>query len=131
MDRLGLENKLVTVNNEYISLLRQMRNILRGSESREDWGRTMAILIRFSDSIEQLLERTHQFRNTALVQLANYIIHPSKLLLNVLKDLGFGRKGIIREYSERTLKETMVLQRLLGHFRLGRPIPKRDTSRIS
>jgi hypothetical protein len=129
-DRLGLENNLVNINNEYVSLLRQMRNSLRGSESREEWGRTMAGLIRFSDQVEQILERTNQFRNTSLVQLANYIIHPSKLLLNVLKDLGFGRKGIIREYVERTLKETTVLQRLLRHFRLGRPIPKRDTNRI-
>jgi len=130
-DRLGLENNLVNVNNEYISLLRQVRNALKGSESREEWGRTMASLIRVSESVEQIIERTQQFRNTPLAQLANYIVHPSKLLLNVLKDLGFGRKGIIREYSERTLKETMVLQRLMRHFRLGRPIPKRDTSRIS
>ena len=116
--RLGQETVLENLTNSYVSDLRQMRTTLRRSE-RDDWGNVMGLLTRFSNNVDQTLEKALQFRNTELSQLANYIIQPSKFLQGVLKDLGFGRKGIINEYVERTLKETMVLNSLLRRLRLG------------
>ncbi|MFX0197895.1 MAG: hypothetical protein ACFFCW_17370, partial [Candidatus Hodarchaeota archaeon] len=116
-EKLGLENTLENISDEYVSLLRQMRNSLKKSASRDEWGTMMTSLIRFSEYVERILDKANQFKNTSLAQLANYILQPSKYLQGVLKDVGFGRKGIIRESVEKTLKEVMTLQRLLR--RLG------------
>lgn len=118
-ERMGLENTLENISDEYVSLLRQMRNSLRKSGSRDEWGKMMTSLMRFSKSVERILDNTQQYRNTSLTQLANYILQPSKFLQGALKDVGFGRKGIIRESIEKTLKEVMTLQRLLRHLRLA------------
>ncbi|MFX0117330.1 MAG: hypothetical protein ACFFB3_22475, partial [Candidatus Hodarchaeota archaeon] len=112
-ERLGLENTLESINDEYVSLLRQMRNSIRKSVGRDEWGKMITSLMHFSEIVDRTLDKTHQFRNSSLVQLANYILQPSKFLQGVLKDLGYGRKGIIRESIEKTLKEVMTLQRLL------------------
>ena len=117
-ERLGRETTLENLTNEYISLLRQMRMMLRKSE-RDEWGKVMASLMRFSENVQRILDKARTFRNTALSQLANYIIQPSKFLQGVLKDLGFGRKGLINEYIEKTIRETMTLQRLMRRTRLG------------
>ena len=118
-ERLGLENTLESISDEYVTLLRQMRNSLRKSGGRDEWGKMMTSLMRFSEIVDRILDKTHQFRNSSLAQLANYILQPSKFLQGVLKDIGFGRKGIIRESIEKTLKEVMTLQRLLRRLGLA------------